>query len=55
MISSVPSENAQCPVSVAELGVLTVVGAPGFGPSSATTRAGRMLFERVSVGVVAEA
>jgi len=37
MIRSVPNENAQRPVNVAELGVLTVVGAPGFGLSSATT------------------
>jgi len=36
MSSSVPSENAQCPVSVAKLGVLTVVGALGFGLFSAT-------------------
>jgi len=55
MSSSVPSENAQCPVSVAELGALTIVDAPGFGLSSATNRPGRMLFELVSVGVVAEA
>ena len=56
MIRSVPNENAvDGPVSVAELGVLAGFGAPCFGPSSATTRPGRMLMERVSGGVVAPA
>jgi len=41
-------------MSVAELGALTRGDAPGFGPSSATTPPDRMLYERVSVGVVAE-
>jgi len=55
MIRSVPNENAvDGPVSVAELGVLTGSGAPGFGPSFVTTPPDRMLYERVSVGVVAE-
>jgi len=40
-------------VSVAELGILTGFDAPGFGPSSATTPPGRLLFALVSVGVVA--
>ncbi len=41
-------------MSVVELGALIGFDAPGFGPSSATNRPGLMLFERVSVGVVAE-